>query len=99
MIFLNFENSKENPKDVLVIIDNMMNLEVLFRAHLQTKKKHYYDIAMKHAQTTLKNHFRRDFSTYHVVHYDEKTGKVIQKATHQGFSKGNLFLKYILNSI
>ncbi len=42
----------------LVIIDNMMNLELLFWASKYSGDKTYYDIAVKHANTTLKNHFR-----------------------------------------
>ena len=69
-----------------VIIDNMMNLELLFWASKQTGDQQYYNIAVRHAQTTLANHFRADNSSYHVVDYDTITGKVIQKNTHQGYS-------------
>jgi unsaturated chondroitin disaccharide hydrolase len=69
-----------------VIIDNMMNLELLFWASKQTGDQLYYNIAVKHAETTLTNHFRADNSSYHVVDYDTLTGAVLQKNTHQGFS-------------
>ena len=69
-----------------VIIDNMMNLELLFWASRQTGDQQYYNIAVKHAETTLTNHYRADFSSYHVVDYDTITGQVIKKTTHQGFS-------------
>lgn len=69
-----------------VIIDNMMNLELLFEASKYTGDKIFYNIADKHAETTLKNHFRDDFSSYHVVDYDTITGKVRLKQTHQGYS-------------
>ena len=69
-----------------VIVDNMMNLELLFWAYNQTKDKTFYDIAVSHARTTLKNHFRDDFSSYHVIDYDTITGKVLKRNTHQGFS-------------
>ncbi len=69
-----------------VIIDNMMNLELLFWASKQTGDQQFYNIAVKHAETTLANHFRADNSSYHVVDYDTITGKPIQKNTHQGFS-------------
>ncbi|MDR0232401.1 MAG: glycoside hydrolase family 88 protein [Dysgonamonadaceae bacterium] len=72
--------------DFPVIIDNMMNLELLFWAAKETGDKTYYDIAVKHAETTLKNHFREDYSSYHVIDYDPKTGKVRQKNTHQGYA-------------
>ena len=69
-----------------VIIDNMMNLELLFEATKLSGDSSFYKIAFSHAMTTMKNHFRSDFSSYHVVDYDTLTGKVIKKTTHQGFS-------------
>lgn len=69
-----------------VIIDNMMNLELLFWAFKETKDSAFYKVAISHANTTLKNHFRPDYSSFHVVDYDVKTGNVIKKNTHQGFS-------------
>ncbi|HEX7755797.1 MAG TPA: glycoside hydrolase family 88 protein, partial [Niabella sp.] len=67
-----------------VIIDNMMNLELLFWAAKATGNRQFYDIAVKHANTTLKNHFRKDYSSYHVVVYDPKSGAIIKKQTAQG---------------
>lgn len=67
-----------------VIIDNMMNLELLFEASLHTGDSSFYDIAVKHADTTLKNHFRSDNSSYHVIDYDPNTGAVVKRNTHQG---------------
>ncbi|GAB3915599.1 glycoside hydrolase family 88 protein [Larkinella terrae] len=69
-----------------VIIDNLMNLELLFAATRLTGDSTFYKIAVTHAQTTLKNHYRPDHSSYHVVDYDTLTGKVLKKNTHQGFS-------------
>ena len=69
-----------------VIIDNMMNLELLFEASKYTGDSSFYKIANQHAQTTLKNHFRKNNSSYHVVDYNPTTGAVIQKMTHQGAS-------------
>lgn len=66
-----------------VIIDNMMNLDLLFNAYKLTKDKKYYDVAVKHAQTTMKNHFRPDYTCYHVVSYNDD-GAVESKGTHQG---------------
>ena len=71
--------------DTPVIVDNMMNLELLFRATEYAKDSTFYNIAVNHAKTTLKNHFRDDFSSFHVVDYDSKTGKVRSKETAQGF--------------
>ncbi|WP_199140537.1 glycoside hydrolase family 88 protein [Pedobacter sp. ASV12] len=67
-----------------VIIDNMMNLEMLTWASENGGDKKYKEIAITHANTTLANHFRPDFSSYHVVDYDLETGKVKKKATWQG---------------
>ena len=69
-----------------VIIDNMMNLELLFWATKVTGDSVYYKVAESHALTTLKNHFRSDYSCYHVVDYDPATGKVLHKQTLQGYS-------------
>ncbi|NRF37878.1 glycoside hydrolase family 88 protein [Pedobacter foliorum] len=67
-----------------VIIDNMMNLELLSWVSDHGGDKKYKEIAITHANSTIKNHFRPDFSSYHVVDYDMKTGKVLQKITAQG---------------
>ena len=72
--------------DFPVIIDNMMNLELLFWASKQTGDHQFYNVAVKHAQTTLANHFRDDNSSFHVVDYDTITGYVIKKTTHQGYA-------------
>lgn len=72
--------------DFPVIIDNMMNLELLMWASKQTGDDHLKDIAVKHAETTMKNHFRADNSSYHVVDYNPETGEVEHKQTHQGYS-------------
>jgi len=69
-----------------VIIDNMMNLELLFEVFLITGDTLYKEIAIRHANTTMKNHFRPDFSSFHVVDYDTITGNIIRRQTHQGFS-------------
>jgi hypothetical protein len=64
----------------------MMNLELLFEASRFTGDPIYAQIAETHAQTTLKNHFRADHSSYHVVDYDTISGNAIHKQTHQGFA-------------
>ncbi len=69
-----------------VIIDNMMNLELLFEASLLSNDDAYKKIAIQHAETTMKNHYRNDYSSYHVVDYDTITGNVLDKATCQGFT-------------
>jgi unsaturated chondroitin disaccharide hydrolase len=71
-----------------VIIDNMMNLELLFEATRLTGDSSFYNIAASHADQTMRNHFRADFSSYHVIDYDTvNTGHVLQKLTAQGYAK------------
>jgi alpha-L-fucosidase len=72
--------------DYPVIIDNMMNLELLFEATKLSGDSSFYNIAVSHANTTMKNHFRSDYSSYHVVDYDTATGGVRKKQTAQGYA-------------
>ncbi|HWI90485.1 MAG TPA: glycoside hydrolase family 88 protein [Flavisolibacter sp.] len=72
------------PSDFLVIIDNMMNLELLFWATKVSGDSSFYKIAVTHANTTMQNHFRSDYSSYHVINYDPQTGQIKQKKTAQG---------------
>jgi len=67
-----------------VIIDNMMNLEFLMWAFRESGDSSFYKICVSHSDTTIKNHFRPDYSTYHVVSYDTISGKVEKKETAQG---------------
>jgi len=76
-----------------VIIDNMMNLELLFWAAKNGGGKRLYDIAVTHAETTMKNHFRPDYSAYHVVVYDTVTGKKIKGVTHQGYNDNSMWAR------
>ncbi len=73
-------------KDYIVIIDNMMNLELLFWATRETGDSSYYKIAVIHADNTIKNHFRSDYSSYHLINYNPKTGAVQEKKTAQGYA-------------
>jgi unsaturated chondroitin disaccharide hydrolase len=75
------------------IIDNMMNLELLFWAAKNGGDSSLYDIAFRHAETTMKNHFRPDYSTYHVVVYDSLTGSFIKGVTHQGFADETMWAR------
>lgn len=69
-----------------VIIDNMMNLELLFEATVLSGDSTFYNIAVSHADKTQENHFRTDNSCYHVVDYDPETGDVLKKQTAQGYA-------------
>ena len=69
-----------------VIIDNMMNLELLFKATEFSGDSTYAKIAISHADKTMENHFRPDYSCYHVVDYDPETGEVLHRCTAQGYA-------------
>ncbi|KAK0373748.1 unsaturated glucuronyl hydrolase [Colletotrichum limetticola] len=73
-------------KDFLVIIDNMMNLDVIFWAASQLGDDDMWNAAVKHAETTREHHIRPDSSTFHVVNFDQATGVPKEKITNQGHS-------------
>lgn len=75
------------------IIDNMINLEMLYWAAKNGGDKKLYDIATKHAETTMKYHFREDGGNYHVAVYDTVTGNFIKGVTHQGYGDGTLWAR------
>ena len=85
-------NSK-SPQDFIVIIDNMMNLELLFWASKISGDPSFRDVAITHADNTLKNHFRADHSSYHVINYNPQTGAVRQKKTAQGYSDASAWAR------
>ncbi len=66
-----------------VIIDNMMNLEMLFWASKYSGDQTFRDIAIRHADITMKEHFRDDHSSYHVVSYNND-GSIESRGTFQG---------------
>lgn len=75
------------------IMDNMINLEMLFWASKNGGDKRLYDIAVKHAETTMQHHFRPDYSCYHVAVYDSITGKFIKGMTHQGYADNSMWAR------
>ena len=89
--------SRDSTQGFIVIIDNMMNLEILFEAANQTKNETLYNIGWQHANRTMYEHFRENNSTYHIVEYNETDGSVVRKYTGQG-SIGSLFV-YIIEYI
>ena len=76
-----------------VIVDNMMNLELLFSATELTGDSIYHYIANTHAMTTLKNHFRDDYSSFHVVDFNPETGYMNLKQTIQGYADGSAWAR------
>lgn len=77
-------NSNPEKWQYAVIIDNMMNLELLTWNYKDTGNETFRDVAVSHSDKTLKNHFRPDYSSYHVVSYDTLSGVPHVKQTHQG---------------
>ena len=73
-------------EDYPVIIDNMMNLDLLTYASRLFDVPQWEEIAITHARTTIKNHFREDYSTYHLVNYNPHDGSIIRKQTRQGYA-------------
>ena len=73
------------------IMDNMINLELLFWAAENGGSSRLKDIAVKHAETTMKHHFREDGSCYHVAVYDTLTGAFIKGMTHQGYADSSMW--------
>ncbi len=76
-----------------VIIDNMMNLELLVKAARISGEEELAAAANTHAHTTLKNHFRSDWSSWHLVDYDSVTGEVRSKETVQGYADGSAWAR------
>ncbi|MWB94074.1 glucuronyl hydrolase [Flavobacterium sp. GA093] len=76
-----------------VIIDNMMNLELLFEASKLSGNNKYQELAVKHANTTLKNQFREDNSCYHVLDYDPVSRAVRKKTTLQGYNDDSVWAR------
>ncbi len=82
-----------NPNQCPVIIDNMMNLELLFGATVLTGDSTFYNMAVSHADVTMRNHFRKDNSSYHVVNYSLTTGEPLNKRTHQGWKDSSAWAR------
>ena len=76
-----------------VIIDNMMNLELLCRATEFSGDKRFYDMAISHADKTMKCQFRPDYTSYHVAVYDTITGNLIKGVTHQGYADSTMWAR------
>ena len=75
------------------IMDNMMNLEILFWASRNGGGKELYDIAVNHATVTMKHAFRNDGGNYHVAVYDTLDGHFIKGVTNQGYGDSTLWAR------
>lgn len=76
-----------------VIIDNMMNLELLTKASRLSGRDVLMETAVKHASTTLANHFREDWTSWHLLDYDPEDGKVRYRETVQGYAHGSAWAR------
>ncbi|XMO85804.1 glycoside hydrolase family 88 protein [Algibacter sp. AS12] len=72
--------------DMPIIIDNMMNLNLLYQASKHTSDSIFLNIANSHALTTIKNQYRKDYSCFHIIDYDHITGEVRKKVNFQGYA-------------
>lgn len=75
------------------IMDNMINLEMLFWAAKNGGNPYLYDVAVAHADKTMKCHFRPDYTSYHVAVYDTITGNLIKGVTHQGYADSTMWAR------
>lgn len=75
------------------IMDNMINLEMLFWAAENGGNPYLHDIAVKHAETTMEHHFRPDYTSYHVAVYDKESGKFLRGCTHQGYADNSMWAR------
>ncbi|SKA03871.1 glycoside hydrolase family 88 protein [Sediminibacterium ginsengisoli] len=90
--FRSFHTADTRRYEFPVIIDNMMNLELLFFASKVTGDPYFRKVALRHAETTMKHHLRNDYSSYHVVCYDS-TGKPLIKETAQGYADNSTWAR------
>lgn len=84
---------REDKSLYLVIIDNMMNLELLFWSYEVTRDPLFLIVGIHHADNTLKNHFRDDYSSFHVVDYDPGSGRIKKRQTVQGYADGSAWAR------
>ncbi len=80
------------------IMDNMINLELLFFAAKEqqenkAKSERLYNMAVKHAETTMEHHFQEDGTCYHVAVYDTLSGQFLKGVTHQGYADSSMWAR------
>lgn len=83
----------DDDNNFTVIIDNLMNLELLTWAANHGGRADYLAAAVNHAQTTARDFFRTDGGTRHVVIYDQQTGQILERTTHQGYSANSTWAR------
>ncbi len=85
-IIQSWNANKSKDWECPVIIDNMMNLELLFKASQFSGDSTFHKMAVSHANQTMANHYREDWSCYHVVDYDKEEGGVRSRQNAQGYA-------------
>jgi Highly conserved protein containing a thioredoxin domain len=75
------------------IVDNMINLELLFWASKNGGRRELYDMAVKHAETCMTTLVRPDFTMYHVAVFDTIDGHFIKGVTHQGYADNSMWAR------
>ena len=90
---LSWPREVENFGGHNTIMDNMINLETLFWAAENGGRPELRDIAIAHADTTMKYHFREDGSCYHVAVYDAVSGEFMRGRTHQGYADDTMWAR------
>ncbi len=73
------------------IMDNMMNLQLLFFASKNGGSEKYREMAVSHARRTMENQFRDDYTSYHVALYDSISGDFIRGCTNQGLNDNSFW--------
>lgn len=83
--------NETGDKDVRgwAIIDCMMNISLLYWATRESGDPRFHQIALMHADTTLKNFIRPDGSVRHIVEFDPETGAFVRDYGGQGYEQGS----------
>ncbi len=84
---------KDNGWPHNTIMDNMMNLQLLFFAAKNGGSKDYYNMAVSHARQTMRHQFRKDYTSYHVALYDSITGEFLRGCTNQGLNDNSFWAR------
>lgn len=84
---------KDNGWPHNTIMDNMMNLQLLFFAANNGGSPEFRDIALSHARRTMENQFRKDYTSYHVALYDTVSGRFIKGCTNQGLNDDSFWAR------
>jgi hypothetical protein len=76
-----------------VIVDNLMNLEMLFWAGSHGGDSAWVRAAERHALTSARAHVRDDGSTAHIALFDPATGALERTVTWQGYADNSVWAR------